>query len=184
MDAIVHNQNSNAVRMKLLLPKDQTSKDALVLLVNTVAAQMETLRLKDPTLMDVKIFQRHRKNLAVFQKMAAPVAISPLKTSSMSNMEHAPDSGTAAAVVTIIDLKQSKNAKVPASKLKEKVLVCCRKFMVPAPDTIRRSTMTLIEICVHNSFMAVVWVTIIDSKQLNLARNYALLIKLYVRICR
>lgn len=182
MDAIAHNQNSNVARMKLLLPKDQTSKVVHALPVNMVAVRMDKRKQKVAISMVVKIFQRHRKSRAVFQKTAAPVAISPLKTSSTSNMEHAPDSGTVDAAAMITDLKQLKIAKVHASRPKEKVLVYCRKYMARVPDIIRRSTMILIEIFVHNSFMAVVWVTTIVSRQRKRARNFASLIKLCVSV--
>lgn len=179
-DVIAHSQNSSAVPMKLLLPKDRTSRDVLVQRVNTVAVLMDIQKLKEATSMDVKTFQRHRKSLVVFQKTAVPVAISLLKTSLMLNMEHVLDSGTVDAAVMIIDSKQSKNAKVHAKRLREKVPVCYRKFMVLALDIIRRITMILTGICVHNSFMEVVWVTIIDSRQRKRVRNCASLIELCV----
>lgn len=182
MVAIAHNQNSNVALMKLLLLKDQTLRDVHALQANTVVVQMEILKRKAATSMDVKTFQRHRRNRAVFQKMAAPVATSPLRTSSMLNMEHALDSGTVDVAVTIIDSKLSKIARVRANRPKEKVLVCYQKFMALVPVIIHHSITILIVICVHNSFTEVAWVTIIDSKQWKLARDFALLIEPYVSI--
>lgn len=182
MDAIVHNQNSNVVRMKLRQLKDQTLKDVHVLQVNTVVVPMVTAKRKVVTSMDAKIFRRHRKNRAVYRKMVVPVAISRSKTSSMWSTEPVLDSGTVDAAVTIIDSKQSKIVRAHVRKPKARVLVCYRKFMVHVPDIIRHSTTTRIGTCVRNSFTAVVWVTIIDLKRLKLARNCASSIELCVNI--
>lgn len=182
MDVLVLKQNSSVVQMKLLLLKDQISRDVLVLQVNMVAVQMELLKPKVVTLMAVKIFQKHRKNLAVFQKMVVLVETSLLRTSLMLNMERVPVSGTVDVAVMTIDLKQLKSVKEPANKPKERVLVYYLKFMVHAQDIIPHSTTILIGTLAPNSFMEVAWATIIDLKQWKLVRNFALLIEHYVSI--
>lgn len=181
-DVIAHKANSNVVRMKLPQLKDRTSRDVLVPPVNTAVAQMDKPKRKEATLMVAKTFQRHRKNRAVFRKMAAPVAISPLKTSLMSNMEHALGSGTVDAAVMIIDSKPSKNARAHANRLKERALACYRKSMVHVPDITRHSIMTRTGTCVRSSCMADVWVTTIDLKLSKLARNFVSLIRHYLLV--
>lgn len=170
MVAIALKRNSNAVRMESQQPQARTSKDAHVLLANMDVVPMASPTPKDHNLMVALIYHHHHRKRVALVRMVALAAIIPLNTSSIWNMAVAHDSGTAAAVAMLIDLKQLKNVRAHVSSQVAKMLAEFQRLKAHAQGTIRNTTMIQTVISVHNSFMVAAWAILIDSKHWKNAR--------------
>lgn len=170
MVVIALKRNSSAVQMELPQQQAKTLKDVHVQLANMDVAPMVLPMHKDLNSMDALIFQQHHRKHVALAKMVALAVIIPLNTSLIWNMEVAHDFGTADAVVMPIDSKQLKNVRAHANSQLVKMHVKFQRYTAHVLDTIRNITMTQTEILVHNSFMAVAWVILIDSKHWKNAR--------------
>lgn len=177
MVAIVRKLNINAAQMESLPLKERTLLDAHVLPANTDAVQMALTMHRAHNLRDaMKHHLRHKKR-AASARMVVAVAIIPLNTSSIWNMVVAHDSGTAVAAEMLIVSKPLMNARAHANNRLAKMRAKCQRFMVHAQDTIRNTTTIQTETFAHHSYMVVAWVIRIDSKHLKNVNSNVLLMK-------
>lgn len=163
-DVIVPKRNSNVVRTKRHRRLAKTLKDALAPQVNMVVVRMVRPKRKAPNLKVARIFRSCLKRRAVSKRIRATVAISRSNISSMSSMERALASGTAAVAATTIDSIRPKTAKALVKRQKVRTPVICPKFMVLAPDTMHRIITIRNVMHAHNLCTVAVWVTTIVSK--------------------
>lgn len=179
--ATVHKVNTNVARTVLLQPKDQTLPVAHVPQVDTVAVWMARPTHKEVTLKDANTFQRIHRKRAASKKNLEIVWTSRLRSSTIPSTAHVPVSGTADVVEMKTDSKRTKNVFQHVNNQKAVQHACYRKFMDHVLDTIHRITTIPIVIFALNLFTADAWATIIDSKQLKLAKNSVLWIRQPVR---
>lgn len=181
-DVIAHKANSDAALIRRLKQQVPTLKDVTAQRVNLGAVWMEKLKHKAKTLKVVNWRQNHHKKHVVSRKIWEHVTITRSNTSLMPNMVVVHASGMEDVMVIKIDSNRTRNVRVCAKHLKERMFVICLRLLDHVLHIIQCSIMTLIEMLVLNLYMEDVWVMLIDLKNWRIVRASVSLMIRFVSI--